>query len=109
MKPGLPTASLMRSSQAPLASPRGQPYIADHQPAADPLVGPQGRVQTSVATCVGGRYLAALDACGGVDILDGGQPAQGAEMLESARMLSEHEVRAREACHAGQGPEQVRQ
>ncbi len=50
MRPGLPTASVVRSSQATPARRRGQPCIADHQPAADPLISPLGRVQASGAT-----------------------------------------------------------
>lgn len=52
MKPGLPTASVVRSSQATPARRRGQPCISANQPAADPLISPQGRVQTSGATSV---------------------------------------------------------
>jgi dienelactone hydrolase len=40
----------VRSSQATPARRRGQPCIAANQPAADPLISPQGRVQTSGAT-----------------------------------------------------------
>jgi hypothetical protein len=50
MEPGLPTASVVRSSQATPARRRGQPCIAANQPAADPLISPQARVQTSGAT-----------------------------------------------------------
>ncbi|MBU6188879.1 MAG: autotransporter domain-containing protein [Betaproteobacteria bacterium] len=50
MNPGLSAASVVHSSQATRARRRGQPSIADHQPAAHPLISPLGRVQASAVT-----------------------------------------------------------
>ena len=47
---GLPTASVVRSSQATPARRRGQPCTEADQTAADPLISAPDRVQTSGAT-----------------------------------------------------------
>jgi Fic family protein len=60
MEPGLPTASVVRSSQATPARRRGQPCIAANQPAADPLISPQARVQTSGATSLAHLWFVTL-------------------------------------------------